>query len=70
MKPQDSDVVRLRRPIPEYDLPPGSKGTVANDIQTRGLPSAYLVEFAASDGVTQALITVAEDNLEIVWRPE
>ena len=68
MKPQDSDVVRLRRPLPEHNLPAGSEGTVVNDIQTEGLPHAYLVEFADSDGVTYALVHVPEDSLEIVWR--
>lgn len=69
MKPQDSDVVRLRRPLPEHDLPAGSEGTVVNDFQDNDLPPEYLVEFADSDGVTQALITIPEDNLEVVWRP-
>jgi Domain of unknown function (DUF4926) len=69
VKPQDSDVVRLRRPLPEHDLPAGSEGTVVNDIQTEGLPRAYLVEFTDSDGVTYALVHVSEDNLDVVWRP-
>jgi hypothetical protein len=68
VKPQDSDVVRLRRPLPEHNLPAGSEGTVVNDIQTEGLSHAYLVEFADSDGVTYALVHVPEDSLEIVWR--
>jgi hypothetical protein len=70
VKPRDSDVVRLRRPLPEHNLPAGSEGTVVNDIQTHGLPPAYLVEFADSDGVTQALVHVPEGDLEVVWRPE
>ena len=70
MKPQDSDVVRLRRPLPEHDLPAGSEGTVVNDVQTLGLPPVYLVEFADSDGVTYALVHVPEDNLDVVWRPD
>jgi hypothetical protein len=69
VKPQDSDVVRLRRPLPEHDLPAGSEGTVVNDFQGKDLTPAYLVEFADPDGVTQALITVPEDNLDVVWRP-
>jgi Domain of unknown function (DUF4926) len=69
LKPKDLDVVRLRRPLPERDLPAGSEGTIVNDIQTEGLPHAYLVEFADSDGVTYALVHVPEDNLEVVWRP-
>jgi hypothetical protein len=33
------------------------------------LPAEYLIEFADPDGVTQALVTVGEENLEVVWRP-
>ncbi|OBA57605.1 hypothetical protein A5647_23825 [Mycobacterium sp. 1100029.7] len=69
MKPQDFDVVQLLRPIPEHNLPAGSQGAIVDDVQTPGLPRAYLVEFADSDGVTYALIHVPEDNLEVVWRP-
>ena len=68
VKPKDSDVVKLRRPVPEHDLPAGAKGAVVNDIQVQGLPPAYLVEFADSDGVPYAIIHVPEDNLEVVWR--
>jgi hypothetical protein len=69
VKPQDFDVVRLRRPLLEHHLPAGSEGTVVNDFQSNDLRAAYLVEFADPDGVTQALITVPEDNLDVVWRP-
>lgn len=34
------------------------------------LPSAYEVEFADADGITQALVTLSEDDLEVVWRPD
>ena len=70
MQPQDSDVVTLRRPLPGHDLAAGAQGTVVNDVQTQGLPAAYLVEFADSDGMTRALVHVPEDNLEVVWRPD
>jgi hypothetical protein len=33
------------------------------------LPPEYEVEFANSDGITQALVTISEDDLEVVWRP-
>lgn len=69
MQPKDLDVVSLRRPLPEHDLPAGTEGTIVDDVQTQGLPPAYLVEFADSDGVTYALVHVPEDNLEVVWRP-
>jgi Domain of unknown function (DUF4926) len=69
LKPKDLDIVKLRKPLPEHNLPAGAKGTIVNDIQTEGLPQAYLVEFADSDGVTYALVHVPEDNLDVVWRP-
>ncbi|KDO93019.1 hypothetical protein MAV101_24410 [Mycobacterium avium subsp. hominissuis 101] len=34
------------------------------------LPSAYEVEFSDADGVTQALVTLSGDDLEVVWRPD
>jgi hypothetical protein len=70
VKPRDLDVVRLLRAIPEHDLPVGSEGTVVNDFQRQDVPRANLVEFADSDGVTQALVTIAEADLEVVWRPD
>jgi len=70
VKPRDLDVVRLLRALPEQDLPAGSEGTVVNDYQRHDVPRAYLVEFADSDGVTQALVTIAEADLEVVWRPD
>lgn len=30
---------------------------------------AYEVEFTDADGVTQALVTLAEDDVQVVWRP-
>jgi hypothetical protein len=70
VKPKDLDVVRLLRPLPDHDLPAGSEGTVVNDYQRQDVPPAYLVEFADSDGVTQALVTIDEADLEVVWRPD
>jgi hypothetical protein len=63
------DVVKLRSAIPDHDLPAGTEGTIVDDIQTEGLPRAYLVEFSDDEGTNQALIHVPEDNLEVVWRP-
>lgn len=73
MRPQEYDIVRLLWPLPEYDLAEGSKGTVVVDYtrnSPRRLPPAYEVEFSDADGVTQALVTVSEDDLEVVWRPD
>jgi hypothetical protein len=33
-------------------------------------PAAYEVEFTDADGVTQALVTVAEEDLEVVSRAD
>jgi hypothetical protein len=73
MKPEEYDVVRLLRPLPEHNLAAGSRGTVVIDYTTfskKDLPPAYEVEFMDSDGVTQAVITVYEDDLEVVWRQD
>jgi hypothetical protein len=70
VRPRDLDVVRLLRALPDHGLPTGSEGTVVNDYQRAGVPRAYLVEFADADGVTQALVTVAEEDLEVVSRPD
>lgn len=36
----------------------------------KGLPPAYEVEFTDPDGVTAAVVTVAEKDLEVVWRQD
>ncbi|MEE3751452.1 DUF4926 domain-containing protein [Mycobacterium intracellulare] len=72
MKPQEYDVIKLLRPLPEHNLPVGSRGTVVMDYTTDSdskLPPAYEVEFSDADGITQALVTLTEDDLEVVWRP-
>ena len=71
MKPEENDIVRLLRPLPENDLPVGACGTVVMDYakySTTDLPQAYEVEFADEDCVTQALVTVLEADLEVVRR--
>lgn len=72
MKPEEYDVVRLLRPLPEYDLPAGARDAVVMDhtkYSKRNIPPAYEVEFVDDDGVTQVLATVSEDDLEVVSRP-
>jgi hypothetical protein len=73
MKPEEYDVVRLLRPLPEHNLPAGSEGTVVMDhskYSNKDLPPAYEVEFMDTDGVTQAVVTLYEDDLEVVWRQD
>ena len=69
MEADDLDVIRLSRPLPKYDLPVGAKGTVVFAPPDQNASHSYLVEFADSDGVTEALITVREEDLEVIWRP-
>jgi Domain of unknown function (DUF4926) len=73
MKPEELDVVKLLRPLPEHNLPTGSTGTVVidhtMDSSNKDLPPAYMVEFMDSDGITTlAVVTVYEKDLEVVWR--
>lgn len=37
---------------------------------SKDLPAAFEVEFSDADGITQALVTLSEDDLEVVWRPD
>ncbi|OJZ64303.1 hypothetical protein BRW65_29140 [Mycobacterium paraffinicum] len=72
MRPQEFDLIRLLRPLPEHGLPAGSRGTVVMDYAkdaNADLPPAYEVEFADVDGATRALVTLGEGDLEVVWRP-
>ncbi|OBI05082.1 hypothetical protein A5679_14145 [Mycobacterium scrofulaceum] len=65
-------MIRLLRPLPEHDLPAGFRGTVVMDYSkgaNANLPPAYEVEFADADGITRALVTFTEHDLEVVWRP-
>lgn len=73
MRPQEYDVIRLLRPVPEHALPAGARGTVVTDY-TRdsgaNFSPAYEVEFADSDGITRALVTLSVDDFEVVWRSD
>ncbi|HYB39029.1 MAG TPA: DUF4926 domain-containing protein [Mycobacterium sp.] len=60
------------RPLSEHNLPAGSRGTVVVDYTKYwdgDVPPEYEVEFADSDGITQALVTLSGDDLEVVSRP-
>jgi hypothetical protein len=73
MKPEEYDVVRLLRDLPEHNLSAGSTGAVVMDYTKHSdgtRPPAYEVEFVDSEGLTQALVTIAEEDLEVVWRPD
>ncbi|WP_431237448.1 DUF4926 domain-containing protein [Mycolicibacterium aichiense] len=70
MIPQENDVVRLLRPLPQYDLAVGAHGTVVMVYRDPGFPPAYEVEFADEDGVTRALVTLKEGDVEVTWRAD
>jgi Domain of unknown function (DUF4926) len=72
MKPEEYDVVQLLRPLPEHNLPAGARSAVVLDstkYSDENHPPEYQVEFVGPDGFTQALVTIAEDDFEVVSRP-
>lgn len=72
MNPREYDVVRLTRALPGHDLPVGATGTVVIDYTKHdpaGSPAAYEVEFNDTDGFPKAVVTVAREDLEVVWTP-
>lgn len=63
--------MRLLQPLPEHNLPVGSRGTVVMDYSrySGGEPTnAYEVEFVAADGTTQSVVTVSGELLEVVTK--
>jgi hypothetical protein len=73
VRPQEYDVVRLRISLPHHGLPKGSEGTVLIDhgkyTQHSIAPAAYEIEFSASEGRSEAIVTVDERDLEVIFRP-
>lgn len=65
---QEYEVVRLHRPLPEHNLPMGVIGTVVivyeGPLAAKDDPLAYEVEFCDADGVTIALVTLHDADLE------
>jgi hypothetical protein len=55
------DVVRLRRGLPEHGLVAGAVGAI---VMVYDDPPAYEVEFCDESGVTLALVTLREEELE------
>jgi hypothetical protein len=47
---QEYDIVRLKKSLPDADIPIGSRGTIV--MLYDGEPSAYEVEFLDADGNT------------------
>jgi hypothetical protein len=75
-KPEEYDTVRLLRPLPEHSLPAGSIGAVVMDHTKydhpkhtgKSLPPAYEVEFFDAHGITLAVVTILDEDLEVVQR--
>jgi Domain of unknown function (DUF4926) len=68
VKPEEYDVVRLLRPLPDYNAPVGAEGTVVMVLTDKDLTHAYAVEFPESVGTTEPWFIVEEADLEVVWR--
>jgi len=71
VKPQEYDVVELLCAMPEHNLQVGSRGAVVMDhtkYSEETLSAAYEVEFFDLQGITQAVITVCEEDLQVVSR--
>ncbi|MET0701223.1 MAG: DUF4926 domain-containing protein [Mycobacterium sp.] len=74
MKPEEHDLVRLVRCLPEHDLPAGAEGTVVKDYtlhsgpNTRDLPPAYEVEFPDDGSTNEFMVTLRASDLEVVRR--
>lgn len=62
---REYDVVKLIRPLPERGIEAGAEGTVVMVYE----PGIVEVEFADARGVTQALVTLSADVLEVTWSP-
>lgn len=71
-KPEEGDMVRLRRSLPEHGLPAGSPGTVLVDYAKytgSDVPLDYGVEFTSPDGTTDLFENLSVDDVEVVSRP-
>lgn len=62
MTPQNLDVVVLERDLPDHGLKRGDLGAVVERVR----PDAYLVEFVAGSGRTQALVTLETRDIRAV----
>ena len=62
MTPQNLDVVVLELDLPAHGLKRGDLGAVVE----RVAPNAYMVEFVAGSGRTQALVTLETRDIRAV----
>lgn len=61
MKLREYDVVRLRHPLPEHQLEAGALGAI---VMVYTDPPGYEVEFTDADGITLALVTLYDADVE------
>ena len=62
---EELDVVRVKRAIPSAGIALGDEGTIVHTLSGPG--TAYLVEFADSEGRTLATEVFQANELEQVW---
>jgi len=64
---EEYQVVKLRRNLPEFNLPEGVLGTILLVYDPKpNLSQAYEVEFVDSQGKTLAQITVFQEDIDVV----
>jgi Domain of unknown function (DUF4926) len=71
-KPEEGDLVALRRGLPNYNLSAGASGVIVVDYSKYSEgdgPLEYEVEFAGHDAAGKVLTTLAADDLTILSRP-
>lgn len=61
---KEYDVIRLKEPISSQNVSVGDEGTILMIFDEPNLPKAYEVEFVDKEGLTIALVTVADDEIE------
>ena len=61
MRFEEHDVIRLRRPVPGSPIPVGAMGAI---VMVYDGGKAYEVEFCDDGGVTLALLTLQEADIE------
>jgi hypothetical protein len=60
------DVVRLKKSIPSINLSNQNKGTILIVYEELGLPLAYEIESLDEKGQTIAILTLTEDEVELL----
>jgi hypothetical protein len=61
---KEYDVIRLKEPISSQNVSVGDEETILMIFDEPNLPKAYEVEFVDKEGLTIAIVTVADDEIE------